>query len=190
MALEAHVCDGGASSEGAAGTSGAAEAEEGREASLAVESLEAGREDGGGGRLAVAAVHVRLDGVDAGGAAPLPGRAVVVAAAVLLGLLQRLGQQGLGVGLLLAAVGVLELPLPGLGVLAGGDGLVAGLHPGVCPGVPVPVVPPVPGLGVLLRVAARQQPGAELPRPGPRPLGQRRVLGLLPLLVVGERGAV
>ena len=87
MALEADVCDRGASSEGAPGSAGSAEAEEGREASLAVESLEAGREDGGGGRLAVAAVHVGLNGVDAGGAAPLPGRAVVVAATVLLGLL-------------------------------------------------------------------------------------------------------
>ena len=88
--------------------------QEGREASLSVESLQARGEDGSAGRLAVPAVQVGLVGVDAGGAGPLAAVVVAHALAVLplvpgAGLLQGLAQQRLVV-----AVGVFVLPAGGL----------------------------------------------------------------------------
>ena len=181
VALKSHVSDGGPRKWWHAAcwprrVLGPSEPEEWREARLPVQRLQPGGEDGGGGRLAVPAVHVRLDGVDAGRACSLA--AVVVTDTVSLlplvpraaGLLQRLAEQGLVV-----AVGVLVLPTARLHLLQ------SGWHrPG--PRVSVAVV----SGHVIGGVPAGEEWGRYLACPGPLRHGGVVVrLALLVVRVVG-----
>ena len=159
------------------------ETKEWREPGLAIQSLQPRREDGSAGRLAVPHLPVALDRVDA--RAPRAALAAVVVADAVPGVLpllrpgpglleQRLAQQA-AAALVVPAVGVLVL------VVAGGLH-VAMLHLGAegpGPGVPVAIVP---GHGVCAGVATGEQAGGE--GPGADPLGQRRVVISLPLLLV------
>ena len=143
-----------------------AQVEEGREAGLPVERLQARREDRVGGRLhPVPAVHVRLDRVDGGAACALAARGVAVAVVPLLPalfpLLQGLAEQALVVAVVHAAL-VLALVL----VLG-----AAGPQPGLA----LPVVSR--RLGGGLPAGQGRGEGA---RGVPRPLQHRRVvLGVL-----------
>ena len=93
----------------------ASKAQKGREACLAIESLQAGGEYGSGWRVSVPAVHVGLHRVNAGAASTLAtrcvARTVVPLLPRLLTLLQRLAQQALVVPVLQALVLVLMLKL-------------------------------------------------------------------------------
>ena len=120
----------------------ASKAQKGREACLAIESLQAGGEYGSGWRVSVPAVHVGLHRVNAGAASTLAtrcvARTVVSLFPGLFPLLQCLAQQALVVPVLHALVLVLVLqlwagrPKPGLplslAVVPGtlGGGLSAG----------------------------------------------------------------
>ena len=82
----------------------ASKAQKGREACLAIESLQAGGEYGSGWRVSVPAVHVGLHRVNAGAASTLAtrcvARTVVPLLPRLLTLLQRLAEQALVVPVL------------------------------------------------------------------------------------------
>ena len=84
---------------------------------MSVESLQSRGEDGCGGGLAVPAVHVALDGVNAGAACSLPVIRVIITHALLplLSLLQRLAQQTclVSIGVLILHAAALHLLQPG-----------------------------------------------------------------------------